>query len=72
MLVETKKSEKKMFIFANIFELLHKVLIHRLDSFAIYPVLQCLQATVHHLPKAIFDPNRSLVEDHILVLVLRN
>ncbi len=43
-----------------------------MDTFEIYPVLQCLQVTVNHLSRAIFDPNRSVVDDHILVIILRN
>jgi hypothetical protein len=72
LLNETMKSERKMFIFANTFELLHKVLVTKMNMFELYPVLQCLQVTVNHLSKAIFDPNRSLVDDHILVIILRN
>jgi len=61
-----------MFIFANTFELLNTVFITKMNVFDVYPVLQCLQVTVNHLSKAIFDPNRSLVDDHILVIILRN
>ena len=41
-MLETKKEERKMFIFSNTFELLHTHLVHKLDAFDMYPVLQCL------------------------------
>lgn len=36
---EVHKNERKMFIFANTFELLHSKLIHELNTYDIYPVL---------------------------------
>ena len=72
MIPELKKSERKMFIFSNTFDLLHSFLIYRMDGFEIYPVLQCLEVTVHHLAKSIFDMTRSTVDEYIMTLLLRN
>ena len=72
MIPELKKSERKMFIFSNTFDLLHSFLIYRMDGFEIYPVLQCLEVTVHHLAKSIFDMTRSAVDEYIMTLLLRN
>ena len=72
LIPELKKQERKMFIFANTFELLHSYLIYRMDGFEIYPVLQCLEVTVHHLAKSIFDMSRSAVDEYIMTLLLRN
>jgi len=52
---ETQKSERKMFIFSNTFELLLTNLIYKVDVFELYPALQCLEVTVHHLTRSIFD-----------------
>jgi len=43
---ETKKNERKMFIFANTFELLLTHMIYKVDVFDFYPALQCLEVTV--------------------------
>jgi len=39
MMIETKKEERKMFIFSNTFELLHTHLVMKMDAFEMYPVL---------------------------------
>ena len=39
LLAETKKSERKMFIFSNTFELLLTHLINKTDVFGFYPAL---------------------------------
>lgn len=36
---EMQKSERKMFIFANTFELLHTKLINELNTYDVYPIL---------------------------------
>jgi hypothetical protein len=36
---ELKKNERNMFIFANIFELMHTKLLSEMNTFEIYPVL---------------------------------
>ena len=43
-----------------------------MDSYAIYPVLQVLEVTVNHLSRSIFDMSRSLVDEYIMTLILRN
>ena len=55
MILETQKQERKMFIFSNTFELLLTHMIHRMDVFEFYPALQCLEVTVQHLTRSIFD-----------------
>ena len=66
MIAETAKSERKMFIFANTFELLLTHMVIKMDVFDFYPALQCLEVTVQHLSRSIFDPSRSLVDDYIM------
>ena len=39
MIEETKKSERKMFIFANTFELLLTHMVLKMDVFEFYPAL---------------------------------
>jgi hypothetical protein len=39
VLVETSKDERKMFVFANSFELLHSLIVHQLNAFELFPVL---------------------------------
>ena len=39
MIIETSKDERKMFIFANSFELSHLRLIHKLTAFEMNPIL---------------------------------
>ena len=68
---ETQKSERKMFIFSNTFELLLTHLIYKIDVFEMYPALQCLEVTVQHLTRSIFDTSRSVVDEYILTLILR-
>jgi len=72
VLQETQKKERKMFIFANTFELLHSKLILTMNNFDSYPVLQCLEVTVPHLARSIFDTSRSSVDEYIMTLILRN
>lgn len=72
MIVETKKSERKMFIFSNTFELLLTHMVTKTDVFGFYPALQCLEVTVNHLSRSIFDQNRSVVDEYIMTLILRN
>lgn len=66
MIAETAKSERKMFIFANTFELLLTHMVIKMDVFDFYPALQCLEVTVQHLTRSIFDTSRSLVDDYIM------
>ena len=72
LILETQKSERKMFIFSNTFELLLTHMIHNMDVFEFYPALQCLEVTVQHLTRSIFDQNRSRVDEYIMTLILRN
>lgn len=71
-MIETNKDERKMFIFANTFELLHNHLVHKLTAFEIYPILQCLELTVGHLSRSIFDMQRSSIDEYIMTLLLRH
>ena len=43
-----------------------------MDGFGIYSALQCLEVTVHHLPRSIFDMSRSTVDDYIMTILLKN
>jgi hypothetical protein len=43
MVKEVSKSEKKMFIFSNTFELLHTKLVNEMNTFEVYPILQVLE-----------------------------
>jgi len=36
------------------------------------PVLQCLEVTVNHLSRSVFDMQRSSVDEYIMTLILRN
>jgi len=72
LMVETSKDERQMFIFANTFELLHCHLVRCMDAFQMYPVLQCLEVTVGHLSRSIFDMQRSSIDEYIMTLLLRN
>jgi hypothetical protein len=72
MIVETSKEERKMFIFANTFELLHLHLVHKLTAFEMYPIFQCLELTVGHLSRSIFDMQRSSIDEYIMTLLLRH
>ena len=69
-----QKSETKMFIFANTFELLHTKLIEQkpCSNFDIYPILQVLEYTCSHLARKIFDSERASIDDHIKIVILRN
>mmetsp|Transcript_10499 Transcript_10499/g.10558 ORF Transcript_10499/g.10558 Transcript_10499/m.10558 type:complete len:101 (-) Transcript_10499:6-308(-) len=69
---EAQKSEKKMFIFANTFELMHQRLIGYMNAFEIYPVLQVLESTAFHLSRKTFDTENASIDDYIMTLVLRN
>lgn len=72
MLPEIEKSERKMFIFGNTFDILLQHMVYKYDNFEMYPALQCLEITVAHLTRAIFDPSRSLVDEYIMTLILRS
>lgn len=69
---ELQKNERKMFIFANTFELLHSKLINELNAYDIYPVFQVLEATVQHLSKRTFDLENASIDDYIMTTILRN
>ena len=69
---EHQKSERKMFIFSNTFELLLTHMIYKMDVFDFYPALQCLEVTVQHLSRSIFDSTRSRVDEYIMTYILRS
>ena len=68
--ISTQDAERFMFIFANTFELLAS--FSQFEVKDIYPLLQTLKFTVKHLPKSLFDYERSFVDEYILTLILRN
>jgi hypothetical protein len=60
-----------MFIFANIFELLHTRVVDTQPA-DVFPMLQVLEMTSQHLARRIFDSERASVDDHIKIVILRN
>jgi len=60
-----------MFIFSNVFELLHSYIVPEQQQ-SVYPALKILTITAPHLLRSIFDFERSFVDDHILNLTLRS
>ena len=72
LITETAKDERKMFIFANSFELLHSKLLSSMNAFEIYPVLLVLEATVQHLSRRVLDSENASVDDYIMTTILRN
>ena len=72
LITELRKDERKMFIFANMFELMLTTLINQMTAFEIYPVFQVLESTVQHLSRRIFDLDNASVDDYIMTTILRN
>lgn len=69
---EVNKEERKMFIFANTFEIMLEKLISEMNTYEIYPVFQVLEITVNHLSKRVFDHENASIDDYIMTIILRN
>lgn len=71
LLPESQKNEKKMFVFANIFVLLHKLFI-KTGHDCISSALAVLDKSVIHLPQKLFSDEENFLDTNFNMFILKN
>jgi len=71
LLPENQRSEKKMFIFTNVFALLHKYFLVE-NTIGLDLALCVLDKTVSHLPSKLFSDDENYLETNFNMYILKN